>query len=197
MALPPKHIEELLLKKVVEPIIKGAAPALRGYSIFDNFRRVANDIRCDMGKGFDRLSEYWSDDDAYRFVNIALWEIIKGEELKDFQVRNLTINNGCEYEMYLAARALGNFGNYCNLLNPSSQGITIMNKTAPAIEVKTYVFGDDVSQLTEDQLIDAIGLIEAKIAGLKEIKVESLRIKAKILDLESQLAAVVEVLDSK
>lgn len=74
---------------------------------------------------------------------------------------------------------------------------TINTNPNVAIEIKTLVFGQDASLLTDEQLIDAIKRIEGDIAKLKEVKTPSKKIAASIKELNDQLEAVVELLDSR
>lgn len=82
---------------------------------------------------------------------------------------------------------------------PTQQEAAPMNQTnaAVAFDTRHYVFGQDVSNMTEDQLVGAIKRIEAEIADLKSVKTKSAKLAAKVKDLEAMLAKVVEVLDAK
>lgn len=71
----------------------------------------------------------------------------------------------------------------------------IMNATAFA--TKHFIFGQDTSAMTEDQLIEAIKKIEAEIANLKQVKTASKKIGARIEELNAMLTNVVGVLDAK
>lgn len=66
-----------------------------------------------------------------------------------------------------------------------------------AIETRTIIFGRDASTLSEQDLIDAIKKVEGDIAKLKEVKTSSKKIAANIEALQTQLAAIVEVLDAR
>lgn len=66
-----------------------------------------------------------------------------------------------------------------------------------AFETRHYVYGVDVNIMSEIQLIESIKKIESEIEGLKQVKVSSTKVKAKIEELESMLKSVVEVLDAK
>ncbi|MBX9922240.1 MAG: hypothetical protein K2Y33_20805 [Mycolicibacterium frederiksbergense] len=80
---------------------------------------------------------------------------------------------------------------------PIQQEEPPVNQTTTAFETKHYVFGQDVSNMTEGQLTDAIKRIENEIADLKTVKTKSTKITAKIAELNAMLAKVVEVLDAK
>jgi hypothetical protein len=71
----------------------------------------------------------------------------------------------------------------------------IMNTTAFA--TKHFIFGQDTTTMTEDQLIEAIKKIEAEIANLKLVKTASKKIGARVEELNAMLANVVAVLDAK
>jgi hypothetical protein len=79
---------------------------------------------------------------------------------------------------------------------PTTEEPTVNNSTT-AFETRHYVFGQDVSTLSEGQLVDAIKRIENEIADLKTVKTKSTKIAAKVADLNTMLAKVVEVLDAK
>ena len=70
-----------------------------------------------------------------------------------------------------------------------SQQITFKNVT--------YINNNDVTALTDEQLIGFIKAIEREIADLKGVTTKSKKIEAKIADAEATLAKVVEVLDAR
>lgn len=70
-----------------------------------------------------------------------------------------------------------------------------MNKKV--FEVKSYVFGQDVTTMSDDQLVAAIKTVEAEIDDLKGIKTKSKKIDARIKDLEAGLKSIVETLDGR
>ena len=74
---------------------------------------------------------------------------------------------------------------------------TITTNPSAAIETKIVIFGQDAETMTEQQLIDAIKRVEGDIAKLKEVKTKSKKIAANIYDLETQLNAIVAVLDER
>lgn len=74
---------------------------------------------------------------------------------------------------------------------------TPVNNSAVAFETRHFVYGAEVSSMSEAQLINAIKQIEAEIADLKAVKTKSSRITAKVKELEDMLAKVVEQLDKK
>lgn len=65
------------------------------------------------------------------------------------------------------------------------------------IETKTIIFGRDAAELSEQDLIDAIKRVEGSIGKLREVKTSSKKITANIVQLEAQLAAIVDVLDAR
>lgn len=74
---------------------------------------------------------------------------------------------------------------------------TMNTNPSAAIETKIVIFGQDAATMTEQQLIDAIKRVEGDIAKLKEVKTKSKKIAANIYDLETQLDAIVAVLDER
>lgn len=71
-----------------------------------------------------------------------------------------------------------------------------MNAATP-IETITYVYGQDVKDMTEAQLIAAIKQVEKEIGLLSDVKSKSKKIAAKIAEYEKTLADIVAVLDAK
>lgn len=71
-----------------------------------------------------------------------------------------------------------------------------MNMSQPAFETKSYIYGQDVSRMTEPELISAIKVVETEIAKLQEIKTKSKKIQANIEALQGSLTKIVEALDA-
>lgn len=66
-----------------------------------------------------------------------------------------------------------------------------------AFVTKSYIYGKDVEQMSEHELINAIRSVETEIDSLKTVKTPSTKIAAKIAELEDMLAKIVGVLDGK
>ena len=77
----------------------------------------------------------------------------------------------------------------------TTEEINMSNKIT--FKTVTYINNADVTALTDEQLIDAIKIIEREIADLKGVTTKSKKIEAKIADAEATLAKVVEVLDAR
>lgn len=61
----------------------------------------------------------------------------------------------------------------------------------------TFINNEDVTRMTEEQLIGAVKTIENEIADLQAVKTESTKIAAKIVEAQATLANVVAVLDAR
>ena len=72
-----------------------------------------------------------------------------------------------------------------------------MNKTAIALEVKTFVFGAEVKDLSDADLITALKELANKVKDLKAIGVNSKMLQKMTAQAEADMAAVVEILDSR
>ena len=76
-----------------------------------------------------------------------------------------------------------------------------MNQTVAistvAFATKSYVYGKDVEQMSEGELINAIRSVEAEIASLKTVQTPSKKIATKIAELEEMLKKIVGVLDGE
>lgn len=88
---------------------------------------------------------------------------------------------------------------YVVVLHPSNQinQEQTMNNTTLAFNTVHYVFGVDVSKMSDPELIDAIRKVEAQIAELKTVKSASKKIAAKIDELETMLASIIKHLDGE
>jgi hypothetical protein len=73
----------------------------------------------------------------------------------------------------------------------------IMPNQSIAFETTSYIYGQDVNVLTEEQLIASIKKVEKEIASLSEVKTESKKVASKIAALKAQLASIVAVLDAR
>lgn len=71
-----------------------------------------------------------------------------------------------------------------------------MNKNV-AFETVNYVYGTNVKDMSEAELIEAIKQVEAEIAKLDQVKTASKKITAKKDELNAMLANIVETLDAK
>jgi hypothetical protein len=78
--------------------------------------------------------------------------------------------------------------------NYAKAGYTTM---APAFETKSYIFGNEVKNMTEEALIGAIKRVEEQIADLKAVKTKSTKIAANVAKLQEQLASIVAELDAR
>lgn len=81
--------------------------------------------------------------------------------------------------------------------NYTTGKITNPVQMAPAFETKNYIFGNEVSGMSEDALISAIKRVEEQIADLKAVKTKSTKIAANIAKLQDQLASIVAELDKR
>lgn len=154
------------------------------------FRHKANDERHRLCREEDSQMT----GEERRYVNLLLWEYWGGE-LSDHVLRDLDEYLGT-YRKYIT--------DFMCITASQSQSEPIkeetMNPTAelkPAFETKHFVFGTNIADMTEAQLIDAIKQVEGEIADLKAVKTKSSRIAAKVKELDDMLAKIVEALDKK
>lgn len=86
-----------------------------------------------------------------------------------------------------------------NTMNDNYNTVKIANpiKMAPAFETKSYIFGNDVTTMSEEALIQAIKRVEEQIADLKAVKTKSTKIAANVTKLQEQLASIVAELDAR
>ena len=87
---------------------------------------------------------------------------------------------------------IANAQTYLNNVEIKLQESINMNK--PFVTTQ-YVFGQDVSKLTNEEFIAAIKRIEGDIEKLSSIKVESKKVAKQIADLQADLALIVEAYD--
>lgn len=67
----------------------------------------------------------------------------------------------------------------------------------PAVENKTFVFGADAKTMSDDVILSHIARIESEIKQLEDIKTPSKKITTMIDAKKADIAALVEVLDSR
>lgn len=157
---------------------------------FDRVRYVSNRWREDLCPKEDRQMS----PEERRIVNMWLYEDLLGRPLtladipsadgyRDTFVRHIAPFRSTRYTPSTHEEIP---------MNP-----TPVNNSAVAFETRHFVYGTEVSSMSEAQLINAIKQIEAEIADLKAVKTKSSRITAKVKELEDMLAKVVEQLDKK
>lgn len=79
----------------------------------------------------------------------------------------------------------------------TQEEITMNQAATVAFVTKSYIYGKDVEQMSEAELIDAIRSVEAQIASLKMVQTPSKKIAAKIAELEDMLKKIVATLDGE
>lgn len=139
----------------------------------------------------DKLGEEKHTPEERAYIYLHAWEYHGGQGVELLRLLNATSQLAPPLQQMLVARQ-----------QPEPQKEEPVNPTtntaaATAFETRHFVYGTDVNQLGESQLIDAIKRLESEIADLKSVKTKSTKLAAKIKDLESMLAKVVEVLDAK
>lgn len=82
-----------------------------------------------------------------------------------------------------------------NVFKSTKPKETIMS-TKP-VETITYIYGQDVNAMSEDQLIGAIKRMEAEIEEYKKVKAHSAKIDSRVKDLETAIETATAALDSK
>ena len=64
-------------------------------------------------------------------------------------------------------------------------------------ETRSYVFGRDVANMSDDELISAIGRVEKEIVALSEVSTKSEKIKARITQLTADADTIASLLDAR
>jgi hypothetical protein len=100
---------------------------------------------------------------------------------------------------WLASRVMGTNPATPEAINGQPETQPIQENPMPSIEIKniTYINNADVRALSDEQLIGTIKNIELEIADLGLVKTESVKIKAKIAELQDTLTQVVAILDAR
>jgi hypothetical protein len=100
---------------------------------------------------------------------------------------------------WLASRVMGTKPATPEAINGQPETQPIQENPMPSIEIKniTYINNADVRALSDEQLIGTIKNIELEIADLGLVKTESVKIKAKIAELQDTLTQVVAILDAR
>ena len=74
---------------------------------------------------------------------------------------------------------------------------TTITSSTTIIETRTFVFGNDINNMTPDQLIGAIQAVEKAIADMKATTTNSEYITNRIKSMTEDLAKIAAVLDAK
>lgn len=72
-----------------------------------------------------------------------------------------------------------------------------LDKSAPALETKFFIFGVDASALTDDQIVAQIFEIEKEISRLEAVKNKPKKLTAKIGAMDADIAALVKFVDDR
>lgn len=67
----------------------------------------------------------------------------------------------------------------------------------PAIETKTYIFGDLSTDLSDQQIFDVIKSLEDEVVKLSKIENQPKKLEKKIKDIKEDIVALVEFVDSR
>ena len=84
-----------------------------------------------------------------------------------------------------------------NLPKPTEKEEIMSTKPVVPFETVHFVYGTDVTTMSEDQLIDAIKQVENEIAKLDVVKTKSKKIDTRKNELGEMLAKIVETLDAR
>lgn len=71
------------------------------------------------------------------------------------------------------------------------------NTAAPAVETKTFIFGIEASQVSDETIWQTVAKIEGELSSLKAIKNQSLALKARINTLEGNIRELIALSDAR
>jgi hypothetical protein len=74
---------------------------------------------------------------------------------------------------------------------------TNMNFNLPAVELRTFIFGEQARDLSDNEIFAAINSIELNIEVISRTKTKPAKLKAKIEALQSQVEELVKYVDSR
>lgn len=74
---------------------------------------------------------------------------------------------------------------------------TTMNTTTPALEVKTFIFGDDATNMADSEIFAKIASIEGKIADLDKIQTKPKKLVAVIDGMRADIQKLVDFVDAR
>lgn len=137
------------------------------------------------------------------YIFFVLWEWV-GKDTLTLSKRHEDYHHSILAEFwkkhYQESQAEKNLNLVAQYLNETTQQEKQeMNATTstPAFQTKHYVFGQDTTTMTEEQLISAVQSVENEISNLKGIKTKSKAIDKKIVAWQTMLDSIVEVLDNR
>lgn len=125
----------------------------------------------------------------WAFIYVELWHRMGGHKPH----REWHSDNADKY--HISMRLLAEHAASQPIQSTETKEETTM--TTITIKNVTLINNTDVSTMTDDQLINAVRQLEQEISHYESVKTESKKIKAKVADLHTTLAKVVEVLDAR
>ena len=200
-----------LKARYIEPILANeewrAVTAVIPARHINRFRTATSPYINEIRKWDNPLIPGTPEFSEWGWVVASLWEA-SGRDLADLKQNQTSMPLRAIYEEH--ARILsGQFDGYIQgreapfvIIDEYQEHIQPvkeinMDKKQPAFATKHFVFGDDIASMDETQLINAVKVVENEIEDLKAIKVDSVRIKAKIKELKGMLKQIVARLDGE
>ncbi len=83
------------------------------------------------------------------------------------------------------------------VLENSNKETIMTDKAQPAIQTITFVYGKDVSTLTDDELFGFIARIESDMAKLEAIKRKPQKLIARLGEMEKEITKLVTLIDTR
>lgn len=104
-----------------------------------------------------------------------------------------------EMEIYFARRFDGTETEVTSEVQTETQlnQENIMNQSAPAIEVKAFIFGQESKNVSDDQIFNHVANLEAQIEQLDKTQNKSKKLAAKIDALHADIKALNEFVDNR
>ena len=107
----------------------------------------------------------------------------------------LIIKHPFGYYFFVESESLATLTPYEPTYQPPEE--STMTTPAPVIEVKTFIGGQDASQMTDMQIFQRIGKMESNIESLMAIKAKPQKLIAVIASMAEDITKLVEYVDGR
>lgn len=114
-----------------------------------------------------------------------------------------SLSNDLQLYMSSPIQNIGELADYADRISTASFPQTIpetaMSTTPaiPAIETRTFIFGDNAANMTDEQIFAGIAKIEAEIKKLDGVENKPKKLQAKIDAMKADIAKLVEYVDAR
>ncbi|WP_374335452.1 hypothetical protein [Methyloversatilis sp.] len=193
---------DFLHQYVISEISGGALEKMREYmkQRTDYRRPLSNLLVSEMNRVMPGVPACLSNFTRHQVIDIVMLMLMTGADMQCgsgvHEMYTHLVSKYCPITIYdNAVSAAQTETNEANQQENEDMNQTTIS--TPAFETRHFVNGRDVTNMTDNELIEAIRRLENEIADLKTVKTKSKAITKKIEELGDMLSKTVEILDAR